>query len=644
MAKKQNLKTGPKPVAQDKISTKKNAETKKAFPSRFRLAFLLGLISLIVYANTLKNGFVLDDVNAIQKNAYVNKGISAIPEILATPYRRGYWVTTNDYYRPLSLAVFAVEHQFFDKSPAPYHFFNILVFAGCVILVFLFLDSLFEQKKTGVAFIASLLYAVHPIHTEVVANIKSLDELLCFFFAFLSLNVFIKYMGTGKTIHLFLGSFCLLLSYLSKETVIAFLAIIPLVFFFYRNDNKKAGIYISICAVLVTVIFLCIRQSILSFYDANEIANIPFTDNPLAKADLPYESRLATSIFILGYDIRLLFVPYPLICIYSYNSIPFLHFSDPWVIASLLLGVFLIVFSIWRLVKKQKDPYAFGIIFYIIMMSLFSNILFLIPASAGERFMLFSSVGFCWVIALLIENLAAKTDVNLYIIKDKKVLGIVGAVSLIFAVMTIDRNSDWKDNYTLFSTDLKKSPNDCKLYYYVGSELEKNILDEEKDPAKKKEILAQAISYLNKSLAIYPDFREPQADLGAAYFRNGQYDSAEIHAKRALDLSPNNMDALNNLASVYGVEKKYPQAIELYKIAIKTDPEKVLPYTNTGLTYLNLGKFDSAVYYLKRAISVNPNYSSSFEILASAYHAAGISDSAKKYELIAQKNNHEFKL
>lgn len=147
-----------------------------------RLAFFLGLISFIVYANTLRNGFAGDDIGTIRDNAYITKGgISAIPTLLSTPYHRGSLILANDLYRPLSLVLFATEYQLFGYNPLPFHFINILLYAGCVILLFLFLDGLFEQKRTGVAFIASLLFAVHPIHTEVVANIKSGDELLCFF-------------------------------------------------------------------------------------------------------------------------------------------------------------------------------------------------------------------------------------------------------------------------------------------------------------------------------------------------------------------------------------------------------------------------------------------------------------------------------
>ncbi len=94
---------------------------------------------------------------------------------------------------------------------------------GCVVSLFLFLEKLFDEQKRVVALIAALLFALHPIHTEVVANIKSCDELLCFLFAFIALNLLAGYNESGKVINPPCGFCCVtFLSLLAKETSIAF--------------------------------------------------------------------------------------------------------------------------------------------------------------------------------------------------------------------------------------------------------------------------------------------------------------------------------------------------------------------------------------------------------------------------------------
>jgi len=231
--------------------------------------------------------------------------------------------------------LFSIEYQFFELNPLPYHFFNILLFAGCVILLFRFLIQFFDGRKSGVAFIAALLFALHPIHTEVVANIKSGDEQLCFIFAFLSLNIFSRYMHEGKAIQIAAGTLCLFFSFLSKETVITFLVIIPAFFLLNRSENRKRSSYITISTILVAIVFIAIRFAVLNYYHANNLTKISVVENMLSDPGLSVASRAATTIFILGSYIKLLFFPYPLICDYSYSSIPYAHLAF-LVIGSLL--------------------------------------------------------------------------------------------------------------------------------------------------------------------------------------------------------------------------------------------------------------------------------------------------------------------
>ncbi|MCW3122623.1 MAG: tetratricopeptide repeat protein, partial [Flavipsychrobacter sp.] len=591
--------------------------TGAGYSLKTKLALLLGIFAFLLYVNTLKNGYVLDDSSVITENTIVVKGISAIPEILTTPYRRGFFVTSNDLYRPLSLVMMAIEYQFFGMNPMPSHLINVLLFAGCVVLLFFFLDKLFDEKKTAVAFIASLLFAAHPIHTEVVANIKSGDELLCFLFVFLSMNIFVKYIETGKMKQLILGCACFFLSFLSKETVVTFLAVIPMTFFFYRNENKKRSIHITVGIVIMTALALMLRVSVLSAYNANGIADIDFADNGLALKTLPYASRIATAVLILGYYIKLLFIPYPLVCDYAYNTIPFTTFSDPRVLASLAIYLFLGIFGAIRLFKNNKDPYAYAILFFLITISLFSNIPFLIGSTMGERFMFFGLLGLCMVIALLLEKWVSKTATDtLAIIKSPKVLAVIIPVCLAYSAIAIDRNGDWYSNFTLYHTDIANSPNSSKLNYFLGLEYEKVVAEQEKDPVKQKQIRLLGMEYLKKSLAIDPDLANAQSDLGNAYSIFQQLDSAEVHEKRALELMPNSTMTAGNLAGVYYFNKKYRESIDLSLKTIAMKPDFISAYGNLGRCYLALGKVDSTIFILNKAITIDPNYNFAYEVLA----------------------------
>ncbi len=640
MAKKTTQPNIPRPAVTPPPARKQEGSGSSGFSLSLKLAILLGIIAFLVYANTFKNDYALDDFTVIKNNAIVTKGVSAIPEILSTPYRRGWFITTNDLYRPLSLVMFAAEYQLSDGAPKAGHIMNVLVFAGCVLMLFFFLDELFGKKKTTVAFIAALLFALHPIHTEVVANIKSRDELLCFFFAFLSLNTFMKYANTGHMKQLVLGALFFFLSYLSKETVISFLFVIPFVFYFFKNENKQRSLAISVSAVAVTLLFLIIRFSVLRAYGANLDSNVSFIDNFLT-APPSAASRFATELLILGNYIKLLFVPYPLVCDYSFNSVPFTTFGNIWVILSFVAYAFLAVFSIMRLRKHPKDPFSFGILFFLSTLALFANIVFIIGAPMAERFAFFASVGFCLVIALLIDKFLAgdKQEEGIAALTRPKVLAIVIPVAIVFTGVVVNRNTDWLDNYTLFKADVVKAPNDSRINYYLGTEMIVTNSKAEGNPEVKNKIIKDAMVYLNQALKIYPDYTDANASLGDAYFRLAIYDSAEKYDKRALEINPKYTLGINNLAGVYFMTQKYEKALEVCKKAIILNPEYVNAHANIGLCYMNMGKNDSALISLYKAVSLDPNFLSAYENLSLVYRAMGKPDSVAKYSRLAKGAN-----
>ena len=575
---------------------------KPEWPVR-KLCLLLAIISFLVYANTLENGYVLDDVTVTTGNTIVTRGIQGIPELLTTPRLSGYSHSTDaESYRPVPLIISAIEYQVFGANAAEGHFSNILFFIGCVIALFLLLDSLFDYKKTGVAFVASLLFALHPIHTEVVANIKSRDELLCFLFAFLALIFFVRYARAGNMKQLLAGTVLLFLSYLSKETVISFLFVVPLVFFFCVNEDKKRSVLICAATVVTTICFFGIRAAVLH----NSHPNVLFIPNPLV-AVTDTATRVATATMVLGMYLKLLVLPYPLICDYGYNSIPVAGFGNVFVLLSLAAYVSFAIIGIYRLFTKPKDPWAFAILFFLGTLALFSNIPFLVYSELAERFLFFASAGFCVAAALAFERWVMKgkmQDANS--LKNKRALIVLAPICIVLFLLTIARNSDWQDNYTLFSADLKKAPKDCELNFYLGCELSQKMYAEETNPATQRELIIKSIGYLNDAITIYPDFDGAHAELGRIYDMLQMFDSAIVQDKRALAVNPVNSIAAYNLARSHYFLKQYPEAIAAFKKTIALQPGIMLSNLNLGLCYFDYHQYDSAAVYLNKTLAIDP--------------------------------------
>ncbi len=595
------------------------------------LSIVLVLVTFALYLNTLRNGYVLDDIIMVKDNTIVAKGIAGIGELLTTPHMRGYLVIPNDTYRPLSLVMFAIETQFAPANPAVNHFFNIVTFALCVLLFFSFLSKFFDDKKPIAAFVGALLFAIHPVHTEVVANIKSRDEILCFLFAFWGLNVFMKYMKEGKGMQLLLGSFLMFLSIISKENTITFLGVVPLLFFFAKNDDKKRAAMITAGMFASAVAFILIRYIVLKQYNANESADIEFIDNALVQAP-GFMSRIATSVLISGKYLWLLFIPHPLICNYSFNAIPFASFADVGVLASLVAYGGMIYLAITRLMKNKKDPWAFAILYYLMTIALFNNMFILIGAEMGERFLFMASAGICMAAAFAVDKwIIGENTLDITALKNPKLLAIIVPLTLVFGGMVYARNQDWIDNVQLYKVDLQKSPNDCRLNYYLGTALAETEYALEPDPAKRKAIDEEAIVHLRQSLFIYDKFSEANAEIGRVFDREQRYDSAEFYDLRALALNPNHAIATNNLGSVYLASGKYREAIATFKKALAINPEFHLAYFNMARTYNQLKEYDSAILNFKRDLQFVPNNPEAYQEIGMAYFCKMSYDSAEVY-------------
>ena len=171
------VKAAPKPASQTGF-------WKRNWPG----AVILLILPFALYGASLKYGYVLDDKIVLSENNFVKKGLAGIGDIFSTESFTGYLgeqknLVAGSRYRPLSIATFAVEHHFWGLNPRNSHFLNILFYALTGLLLFRVLALFLRQDKDrkwhmALPILAAVLFILHPIHTEVVANIKGRDEIL----------------------------------------------------------------------------------------------------------------------------------------------------------------------------------------------------------------------------------------------------------------------------------------------------------------------------------------------------------------------------------------------------------------------------------------------------------------------------------
>ncbi len=597
------------------------------------MSFTILLLSFFVYANTFKNGYVLDDFSVIKENWVVKRGVESIPTIFKTSYRYGYWSSADDLYRPLSLTMFAAEWQLWPDNPKPGHVINVLLYSLACVVLFLTLRKLFYKYNVFLPFIATIIFALHPIHTEVVSNIKSRDEILSFFFLISTLFFAVKFANSAKNKWLILGAICYFLAFLSKESAITFLAIFPLAIYFFTDAPLKRNMLFSCIMLIPAALFLIIRAKVLA--NQPEMALVSYTDNLLVAAP-DFLTRNATAIKILGKYIWKLIIPYPLVSDYSFNQITINGWSNFWVLFSFVTLVFMGVFAIIKF--KIKNIISFVILFFFITMSIYSNILMIIGSSFGERFLfvpsLSFSIGLTWLILKLLKINSEKTQITapkIFFNSNKIVLFVIIPVLVIYSAEIFSRNKDWNSNLSLYSADVIKSPNSAHMRYYYGLVLMKDKAMNKESQVEHPEYLDSAIVQFSIAAKIVPTFADAYDQIGLAYYRKNLNDSALKYYQIALNYNPTKSITYSNMGVIFFNNKQFDKALESYEKAVKYDPAFSDAWMNLGSTLGTLGKANEAINAFKKCIEFNPQNATATYYIGITYQGIGDNINAKYY-------------
>jgi hypothetical protein len=217
-------------------------------------SFLLMTIVFFVFANTLFNGYNFDDNLVTNHHALTSKGVKSIWKIFTTSYFTNNADITFGY-RPITHLSFAIEHQFFGENTAISHFVNLLIYLVAVFNFFKILSNWFEPKSLQWAFLAALLFGIHPIHSEAVASIKNRDELLAFMFLTFSLLQLNKYVIYQSWRNVGIAAIWFALGLLSKKSIYPLVFVVPLILIYVQSLKLKTTIMVGFVFSVVAGIF-----------------------------------------------------------------------------------------------------------------------------------------------------------------------------------------------------------------------------------------------------------------------------------------------------------------------------------------------------------------------------------------------------
>lgn len=571
----------------------------------FGLFFILGLL---LYGNTLGHDYTLDDALVITENDFTKEGWSGVWKQMTNDQFVGFYGVKKDLvsggrYRPLSMVVFTIQYALFGESAFIGHLTNVLFYILNGFLLFIVLRRLLPNSKGPLEWLnfpllVSLLWFFHPIHTEVVANIKGLDEMMAFAGELTVLWLILKSIDDQKPWLLSIVAIVYLYALLSKENAITWLAIIPAALYLFRKDQIAQLKLILPTLLLSSAVWFAIRYKVVGggISDvADSLMNDPFLESTVSE-------KYATIVLTLGKYIQLLFFPHPLTYDYYPKHIPIVNWSNIYVILSIIANISLIYIVLSKF-KKHK-VLVLGILIYAITLSIASNIIFPIGAFMNERFIYVSSLGFCLFLGLFFNQY-----IYSFIKQKKAVLGILAVVFLLYGFKTVSRNMVWKDNYTLATHDAEISVNGAKSQVMAGGILLDVKSKEAKTDAERNAILDRSIFHLNRAINIYPQYVDALLLMGNAQWE--RYQSAKTampYYYSILQINPYHDNTLQNSYIILEQEKDIDFRIQAYETMIKFNSNQMRVYLNLGRAYGQYkNDLNNAIRYIETAQQLAPN-------------------------------------
>jgi Tfp pilus assembly protein PilF len=570
--------------------------------------FVIALVCLPIYANTLNTPFVFDDVPNIQENSFIritDLGIKGL-------YEAGFKSPCSN--RPLANITFALNYYFGRYDVVGYHAANILIHLINGVLVYVLAGLLYrrvtpqgpEPRSTTtvrggpwMALFAALIFVAHPIQTQSVTYIvQRMNSLAAMFY----LMAFILYAKGREAENgkerwlLFLGG---LLSWLlalgSKEIAVT----LPVTLFLYecfflqdlRSDWLKRNWrhFIEIAVIVGVLAMIYLKGEPLE----KILATYRYRDFTLGE-------RVLTQFRVVVFYMSLVLFPLP-------SRLNLLHlfgksqsmFNPITTFLSMLIIVSMICFSI-KTARKERLT-SFCILWFFIHLVLESSIIGL--EMIFEHRLYLPLFGFGLMLPYLLSRMLSKRIPLAHV--------ALAAIVLCLAVGTTKRNAVWKDTVTLWSDVLKKNPKSHRAHNDLAIAL------------KKRGSLDQAVFHYKEALKLNPGDAKAHNNLGNALREQGRFQEAIEHLSEAVRIRPGYPEAHNNLGIAFKMQGKLDEAIEQYSEALRLRPDYAEAYNNLGNAFAARGLFEEAIARFSDALRFKPKYAEAHNNLGNALASTG---------------------
>jgi tetratricopeptide (TPR) repeat protein len=575
----------------------------------FAASLLIAMIATLIYSNTFFASFQFDDAQNIVDNPKI-KHLQNLLDFSGSRY--------------VGILSFALNYHFGLLNVLGYHIVNLFIHIANGILVYGLIRLLFQSPRLtpptafapaapAVALFTALLFVVHPVQTEAVTYIVQRFASLATLFYLLAVVCYLKWrLASRSTLHFrfsisylwYAAAFlATILAMKTKEITLTMPFMLMLVEFVgFGLPSRKQWIGLIPFFLILPIIPLS-RPGALGEGEAGFASDV----HSLSRSDY-----LFTQFHVIMTYLRLLVLPVNQNLDYDYPAAhslfePLVFLSFLFLTAFFAAAVCLVFVSRHAAADSRLRLIGFGILWFFLTLSIESSIIPIRDVIFEHRLYL-PSVGF-W--------LAVTTALFGFLDRWRTlVAAALAGLIVLFSIAAYQRNGIWKDELSLWSDVVKKSPNKARPHNNLGAAFA--------DQSRWEEALPEC----EIAIALQPDFVDAHYNMGLIYYKQGKIPDAFGKFETAIKLRPDYAEAHNNLGLVYKALRRPDDAVREYNTALSINPDYAEAHSNLGVIYKDRGNYNEAIQEYNTALSIKPDYAEIHNNLGNVYQKMGRFDEA----------------
>ncbi len=565
--------------------------------TRVLLAGLILAVTFVTFLPSLNNGFINwdDDSYVIENPIIKNHSFENIKRMFTSVFLAN--------YHPVTLLSYLLDYRLFELNPFGYHLTNfILHLINCFFVFWLFYIL---TRKPAVAFITSLLFAIHPMHVESVAWISERKDVLYSVFFLAAVICYYYYRRQGRAgKYYYVSLIFFILALFSKAMAVTLPAVLLLVDYLLCRKKDKFVFIDKIPFFVLSSIFGIVAIRAQSMHGGI-----------ITEGQFNLLDKVGVGCYcVIFYIVKIIF-PFNLSCLYPYIKIPNNFFSSVYFF-SLLACIILTLLVFYSGRYTRKIVFGGGL-----FLAAISPVLQFVPigyAIVADRYVYIASLGVFYIVAEGVIWVYSKKVKHSRFLQAVMRLTAIILISVLVSA-TRERCNVWEDGIALWSDVLEKYPYVTIAYNNRGAAL------------LEKEEYGKAYSDFISAIRLDPAHYGAYFNLSRLYYYKGAFGEAIKLIRKSLQLKPDYLKAYDFLAAIYGQLGKHGEVINICKKVLQINSGHVPAYINLCRAYGNTGNFTQAVISCRNAVKIDPNSEAAYFNLSAAYFYLKQFDLAVKY-------------